>query len=163
YVETYFDSTNTYYNALLGKLDAYLAGDPQELPGVQGDVADDDIVQLGFVTDRHCNIGMDRVIVDLLQHYNVHTLISGGDAAFSGRSGLGPASPRNLADKTNAAAIDDIFVAGNHDSPSTMADEVDQGITTLDGKIVEHDGLQFLGSPAPRTSRYGEGIVPSDP
>jgi hypothetical protein len=42
-----------------------------------------------------------------------------------------------------------------------LADEADQGITTLSGTIVEHDGLQFLGSPDPRTSRYGEGIHPS--
>lgn len=162
YVETYFDHTNSYYNALRDKLDAYFAGSPIELPGVQGDAVNDDIVQLGFVTDRHCNIGMDRVIVALLQHYNVHTLISGGDDAFSGSFGFESACTRNLADKTNQADIADIFVAGNHDSPTTMADEADQGITTLTGKIVEHDGLQFLGSPDPRRSRYGEGIEPSD-
>lgn len=162
YVETYFDNTNTYYNGVLDKLDAYFAGHPIELPGVHGDAVDDDIAQFGFVTDRHCNIGMDRVIVALLQHYDVDTLVSGGDDAFSGSFSFESACTRNLADKTSQAGIDDIFVAGNHDSPSTIADEVDQGITTLTGKIVEHDGLQFLGSPDPRTSRYGEGIEPSD-
>jgi preprotein translocase subunit Sss1 len=161
YVETYFDRTNTYYDQLRDKLDAYLAHDPEQLPGVHGDHVDDDIVQLGFVTDRHCNIGMDRVIVDLLQHYDVHTLLSGGDDAFSGSFAFESACTRNLADKTNQAGIDDIFVGGNHDSPMTLADELDQGITTLDGPIVEHDGLQFIGSPDPRTSRYGQGIVPS--
>jgi hypothetical protein len=160
YIETYFERTNTFYDQLRDNLDAHLAGDPVELPGVHGDNVDDDIVQLGFVTDRHCNIGMDRVIVALLQHYDVHTLVSGGDDAFSGSFGFESACTRNLADRTDQAGIDDIFVGGNHDSPATMADEVDQGITTLTGKIVEHDGLQFLGSPDPRTSRYGEGIVP---
>jgi hypothetical protein len=138
-----------------------LAHDPIELPGVHGDAVDDDIVQLGFIADRHCNIGMDRVIVALLQHYDVHTLVSAGDDAFSGSFAFESACTRNLADKTDQAGIDDFFVGGNHDSPATLADELDQGITTLDGSIVEHDGLQFLGSPDPRTSRYGQGIVPS--
>ena len=161
YIETYFDRTNTYYDELRDKLDAYLADDPVELPGVHGDTVDDDIVQLGFVTDRHCNIGMDRLIVALLQHYDVHTLVSAGDDAFSGSFAFESACTRNLADKTDQAGIDDFFVGGNHDSPATLADELDQGITTLDGSIVEHDGLQFLGSPDPRSSRYGQGIVPS--
>jgi hypothetical protein len=161
YVQTYFERTNTYYDGLREKLDAYLADEPEQLPGVHGDNVDQDIVQLGFVTDRHCNIGMDRVIVDLLQHYDVHTLLSGGDDAFSGSFGFESACTRNLADKTNQAGIDDIFVGGNHDSPMTLGDELDQGITTLNGSIIEHDGLQFIGSPDPRTSRYGQGIVPS--
>ena len=161
YIETYFERTNTYYDQLRDKLDAYLADDPEQLPGVHGETVDEDIVQLGFVTDRHCNIGMDRVIVDLLQHYGVHTLVSGGDDAFSGSFAFESACTRNLADKTNQAGIDDIFVGGNHDSPMTLGDELDQGITTLSGSLVEHDGLQFIGSPDPRTSRYGQGIVPA--
>lgn len=162
YIETYFDQTNAYYDELRKKLDAYLAADPVQLPGATG-TDTSTVVDIGFVTDRHCNIGMDRVIVALLKHYRIHTLVSAGDDAFSGSFGFESACTRNLADKSARAGITDVFVGGNHDSPSSLAEEAKQGIKTLDGKIVGHDGLHFLGLPDPRTSRYGQGIVPPEP
>ena len=155
YVETYFQQTNTYYDELRTALEDRLAADPVQLPG------NETSVQLGFVTDRHCNIGMDRVVVALLDHFGVSTLVSAGDDAFSGTFGFESACTRNLADKTARAHIDDVFVGGNHDSPQTIADEARQGITTLTGKVTTVHGLRFVGVPDPRTSRYGQGIVPS--
>jgi hypothetical protein len=161
YIETYFEQTNDYYDGLRTKLENYLAADPIELPTGATDTAT--AVHLGFVTDRHCNTGMDRVIVALLKHFDVHTLISAGDDAFSGTFGFESACTRNLADKSKLADITDVFVGGNHDSPVTMAAEHDQHIKTLTGPVVSAGGLQFIGLPDPRTSRYGQGIVPSDP
>lgn len=163
YVQTYFERTNTYYDHLRDRLHAYLDDFPVVLPGTAPDgTTPDDVVHFGFVTDRHCNIGMDRVIVALLQHFDVHTLVSGGDDAFSGSFGFESACTRNLADKTHQVDITDLFVGGNHDSSMTLADEAEQGITVLDGtNVVEHEGLQFVGSPDPRTSRYGQGLEPS--
>jgi predicted phosphodiesterase len=155
YIQTYFQQTNTYYDELRAALDKRLAADPIELPG------DETSVRLGFVTDRHCNIGMDRVVVALLKHFDVSTLVSAGDDAFSGTFGFESACTRNLADKTERAHIGDVFVGGNHDSPRTIAAEADQGITTLTGKVTTVHGLRFIGIPDPRTSRYGQGIVPS--
>lgn len=159
FIETYFSRTDEYYDQLNARLDAYLAVNPVELPASTDTRP---VVHFGFVTDRHCNIGMDRVVVGLLKHFDVHVLVSGGDDAFSGSFGFESACTRNLADKTKQAHITDVFVAGNHDSPKTMADERDQGIKTLDGKPVTVEGLTFVGLPDPRTSRYGQGIVPSD-
>lgn len=158
YIETYFDQTNEYYDELQAKLEKYLVDNPAELPT---GADDDSVAQVGFVTDRHCNTGMDRVVVALLKHFKVHTLVSGGDDAFSGTFGFESACTRNLADKTKAAHITDVFVGGNHDSPMTIEDEAHQGIKTLTGKPVSAGGLTFIGLPDPRTSRYGQGIVPA--
>ena len=55
----------------------------------------------------------------------------------------------------------DVFVGGNHDSALTLAAEAQAGIKMLDGAGRPVDGLTFVGPPDPRTSRYGQGIVPS--
>lgn len=154
-IRTYFGETDTYYSRLADKLTAQLASSPVQLP------AGDDVVSFGFVTDRHCNIGMDRVVVALLRTVHVHLLVSGGDDAFSGSFSFESACTSGLADRSAKAGITDIFVAGNHDSAKSMAAERDAGIHTLDGGVIEAEGLRFLGLPDPRTSRYGEGIQPA--
>ena len=75
--------------------------------------------------------------------------------------GFESACTRNLADKAKGADVTAVFVGGNHDSPLTMADESKQGIKTLTGPVVSTHGLRFIGLPDPRTSRYGQGIVPA--
>jgi hypothetical protein len=156
-LRTYFADTDRYYNALRDRMDANLAASPVTLPTGEG------VVSFGFVTDRHCNIGMDRVIVHLLKHFGIKTLVSGGDDDFSGTFPFESACTSNLADKSRHAHITDVFVAGNHDSAQTLEDERKQRIHVLDGKIVTVGGLHFLGSPDPRSSRYGQGIQPSSP
>jgi hypothetical protein len=156
-LHTYFADTNRYYADLRDRLNDFLALQPVQLP------AGDGIVQFGFVTDRHCNIGMDRVIVDLLRHFDIPTLVSGGDDDFSGTFPFESACTSDLAEKSKRAGITDVFVAGNHDSAQTLADEHKQHIKILDGKVVTVGGLHFLGDPDPRSSRYGQGIQPSSP
>ncbi|MGH8861680.1 MAG: metallophosphoesterase family protein, partial [Jatrophihabitantaceae bacterium] len=157
YIERYFQQNNTYYDGLRSALLDWFDTNPVQLP--QADNAD--VVQIGFVTDRHCNIGMDRVTVALLKRLGVSTLVSGGDDAFSGTFTFESACTRNLADKSAQAGITDVFAAGNHDSPYTIAQEVKQGIKTLAGDPVTVGGLTFLGSPDPRSSRYGQGMRPA--
>lgn len=154
YIQTYFADTNSYYDSLRDKLTNQLDADALTLP------AGDDVVNVGFVTDRHCNIGMDRVIVALLKHFKITTLVSGGDDAFSGSFSFESACTKNLASKSQQAGISDVFVAGNHDSAMTINDERRQGIKVLDGPPVKVDGLTFAGLPDPRSSRYGQGIKP---
>jgi hypothetical protein len=157
YIREYFADTNTYYEqvraALLDRLDV----DPPTLP------TGPDVAQIGFVTDRHCNTGMDRVIVTLLRRLDVPTLVSAGDDAFSGTFGFESACTAGLAAASHRASITDVFVGGNHDSPLTLSAESSQGIKVLDGKPVSVDGVTFAGQPDPRTSRYGQGIRPSSP
>lgn len=155
YVRTYFGQTDTYYDALRDALNAKLDAEPVDLP------TGDDVVQLGFVTDRHCNTGMDRVTVDLLKRLGVHTLVSAGDDSFSGTFDFESACTRNLAGQSKRAGITDVMVAGNHDSAKTTASEKAQGMKTLTGPVVTVDGMRFVGLPDPRTSRYGEGIIPA--
>ncbi|MDT4914123.1 MAG: hypothetical protein QOC66_3251 [Pseudonocardiales bacterium] len=155
YVHTYFADTDAYYQDLRNRLRDQLAASPVELP------TGTDVTTFGFVTDRHCNIGMDRVIVALLKHFDITTLVSGGDDAFSGSFPFESACTGDLAGKSRAAGITPVFAAGNHDSPQTLVDEHKQRVRVLDNAVVTVGGLHFLGSPDPRTSRYGEGIVPA--
>ncbi len=155
YVRTYFGDTDAYYDRLAGKLDDLLENEPVQLTD------GDDVAHLGFVTDRHCNIGMDRVTVDLLRRLHVATLVSAGDDAFSGSFGFEAACTRGLAERSKRAGITDVFAAGNHDSAQTVEFERQQGIRTLTGDVVDAGGLRFIGSPDPRTSRYGQGIRPA--
>lgn len=155
YVQTYFGQTDKYYDALRAALDAKLDSEPVQLP------TGDDVVQLGFVTDRHCNTGMDRVTVALMKRLDVHTIVSAGDDSFSGTFDFESACTRNLAGQSKRAGITDVMVAGNHDSAKTIASEKAQGMTTLTGEVVTVDGVRFVGLPDPRASRYGEGIRPA--
>jgi hypothetical protein len=155
YVRKYFADTDTYYGQVRDALVARLDAGGVSLP------TGPDVTQLGFVTDRHCNTGMDRVIVALLQHLNVRTLVSAGDDAFSGTFGFESACTSGLASASRRAHITDVFAGGNHDSPLTLTDEAQQGIKVLDGRPVTANGLTFVGLPDPRTSRYGEGLRPA--
>jgi hypothetical protein len=158
YIRTYFSDTDAYYDQLKSRLEQQLDTAEPQLPAAADGT---DVVHLGFVTDRHCNIGMDRVVVALLSHYKIKTLVSGGDDDFSGSFPFESACTRNLAAKSQQAGITDVFVAGNHDSAQTLADERAQKIKVLDGELITTDGLTFAGYPDPRASRYGTGIQPS--
>ncbi len=155
YIETYFSDTNAYYDNLRDKVVEALDADAITLPDEPG------YAQLLFVTDRHCNIGMDRVIVALAEHFGVSILVSGGDDDFSGSFEFESACTKNLAEKSQHAGMTDVFVAGNHDSPLTLDAERRQHIKVLEGTPITVDGVTFLGDPDPRTSRYGQGIRPS--
>jgi hypothetical protein len=158
YIETYFAQTNDYYNQLRQKLLALLDGGALALPPGSDD---EQVRHFLYVTDRHCNIGMDRVIVALGEHFGIKLLVSGGDDAFSGTFPFESACTANLAAKSQDAGMTDVFVGGNHDSQLTLSDERDQKIKVLDGEPVTVDGLTFTGLPDPRSSRYGQGIQPA--
>ena len=155
YIRTYFSDTVSYYDTLEAKLVDQLDAGTVVLP--EGD----DVEHLLFVTDRHCNIGMDRVIVALAEHFGITVLVSSGDDAFSGSFAFEAACTANLASKSQEAGMTDVFVGGNHDSPTTLAKEAEQKIKVLDSGIMDVDGLRFVGVPDPRTSRYGKGIEPA--
>jgi hypothetical protein len=155
YVHTYFADTDDYYRGLRDRLRRELEVTPVALP--EGP----DVVHFGFVTDRHCNIGMDRVIIELLDHFAVPTLVSGGDDDFSGSFPFESACTSDLAEKSKAAGVTDVFAAGNHDSAQTLTDERARGVRVLDGEVISIGDLHFIGSPDPRTSRYGQGIEPA--
>ena len=155
YVETYISQTDSYYDALRDKVIAAYDASGTTMP------LDPQVTRFVFVTDRHCNIGMDRVIVALAKHVGADLIVSGGDDAFSGSFPFESACTGNLAAKSQEAGMTDVFVSGNHDSALTRADEIEQHIEVLGPEPVTADGLTFVGLPDPRTSRYGQGIRPS--
>jgi hypothetical protein len=155
YVRLYLADTDSYYNGLRTRLLAELEAQDVHLP------SGPDVQSFLFVTDRHCNIGMDRVIVALGSYFDLSLLVSSGDDAFSGTFPFEAACTQNLASKSQQAGMTDVFVGGNHDSPRTLHDEDDQHMKVLDGAVITAEGVRFVGLPDPRTSRYGEGIQPS--
>jgi hypothetical protein len=157
YVRLYLADTNSYYDRLRTKLLAELEAQDVQLP------TGPDVQSFLFVTDRHCNIGMDRVIVALGSYFDISVLVSSGDDAFSGTFPFEAACTQTLAAKSQQAGMTDVFAGGNHDSPLTLHQDVEQHIKVLDGSVVTAGGLRFVGLPDPRTSRYGEGIQPSSP
>jgi hypothetical protein len=157
YIKTYFADSDKYYDRLRSAVLAYLDANPVQLPN------DPNVANVLFVTDRHCNIGMDRVIVALAKRFGIKVLVSGGDDDFSGSFAFESACTANLASKSQEAGLTDVFVAGNHDSAQTLEDERDQHIHTLEDKPVTVDGITYVGLPDPRSSRYGQGIQPASP
>jgi hypothetical protein len=148
-------STGKYYDAVVNRLNESVKANPILLP--QGDT----IKNFVFTTDRHCNDGIDREIVDLGTLIRAQTLVSGGDDAFSGSFPFESGCTSDIAERAKKARLRALFIGGNHDSPMTLADERKQGITVLQDDIVTQDGINFIGEADPRTSRYGQGLRPS--
>lgn len=150
YIEEYFKQTDAYYGQEEDMLATYLQNNPITIPTGAG------VANLEYVTDRHCNDGMDRIIMAIAKHYGLHTLLSGGDDYLNSNVDL-PGCTSNLADKTKRAKMRDIFAGGNHGSKMTAQDEEKQGITTLNGQVVriEDTDIGVIGSPDPRVSNIG--------
>jgi hypothetical protein len=155
YIRRYIINTNEYYAAVNTNLVEYLKTNPIELP------TSPDIQNFGFVTDRHCNIGMDRVIMTLMEHYGIKILTSGGDDNLNGSFSVEAGCTSNLAEHGKKDGMTLVFTDGNHEPNIANNLEKKQGIKVLDNNIISVNGINFLGNPDPRTSRAGEGIQPS--
>ena len=108
-----------------------------------------------LVSDRHDNIGMDRVARAIADAGGATFLMDSGDDTSTGSS-WEAFSLESLDDAFDG--IDDrYYVAGNHDHGSFVTDQAtDLGFTTLDGKVVDGpDGIRFLGVDDPRSSGLG--------
>jgi hypothetical protein len=156
YVANYVSDTDIYYDKLQNKLADYLTKNPVAIP------TGEDISTFGFVSDRHCNIGMDRVTMGLMNAYGIKTLILGGDDALNGSFNFEKACTSNLAERAKHLGIEVVGVGGNHDSPMTLQAESEQGIKILNSETATINGITFVGNSDQRASRYGTGMFPSN-
>jgi len=114
---------------------------------------DDTVVVL--VSDRHDNIGMDRVVAALAERAGATGVLDAGDDTSTGS-----AWEDFSLDSLDAATqdLDDRWaVAGNHDHGDFMSSYLaDRGWTMLEGKVVDGPGGgTLLGIPDPRASGLG--------
>ena len=147
-ISTYRDSVG-FYDALTQRV----ATVARQLRGP----ADDDEVVALLVSDRHDNIGMDRVARAIGDAAGATILLDAGDDTASG------AAWEDFSIDSLAAAFEGYEVVaapGNHDAGGMVAEQMaDAGFTVLDGEPAEVDQITFLGVPDPRTSGFGNGVV----
>lgn len=152
-ISTYRESV-TYYDDLAERVATAAADIRQPAAG--------ELVAV-LVTDRHDNVGMDRVARAIGDAGGAELLVDAGDDTASGGAW------EDFSIDSLAAAFDGydvVSVAGNHDGPAVAQMMRDAGFTVLDGEPVDVAGIEFLGAADPRSSGFGsqvlEGDVPFD-
>ncbi|MGH3345378.1 MAG: metallophosphoesterase, partial [Nocardioides sp.] len=107
-----------------------------------------------LVSDRHDNIGMDRVARAIGDRAGATVVLDAGDDTSTGE-----AWEAFSLDSLNAAfdGYDRVVATGNHDEGEFVGDYLDGlGWTVLDGGVVEGPGEGTLaGAPDPRSSGLG--------
>ncbi|WP_292604795.1 metallophosphoesterase [Nocardioides sp. REDSEA-S30_B4] len=107
-----------------------------------------------FVSDRHDNIGMDRVARAVGDRVGATAVYDGGDDTSTGSTW-----EAFSLDSVSAAfeGYDRFGVAGNHDNGDFVADYLaEHGWTMLDGEVVDGPGgSTLLGVADPRSSGLG--------
>ncbi|MEO6472543.1 MAG: metallophosphoesterase, partial [Aeromicrobium sp.] len=107
------------------------------------------------VTDRHDNIGMDKVARAIAGQARSTMLIDLGDDTSSG-SKWEDFSINSLAKAFKGFTV--VAVAGNHDTGPFIREEMrDSGFKVLVGKARTIEGIRFLGSSDPRSSGLTAG------
>ncbi|MBE7324693.1 metallophosphoesterase [Nocardioides sp. Y6] len=115
---------------------------------------DEDETVVLLVTDRHDNVGMDRVARAVADRAGATAVFGGGDDTSTGR----PWEAFSLDSMQETFGdLDRWFVTGNHDHGSFVGDHLaDAGWTRLAGEVVEGPaGGRLLGVPDPRSSGLG--------
>ena len=154
-IEKYIKDNDAFYDEATKNLTASFAG----LADIERKKS-----EVFFLTasDRHCNIGMDRVISKAAELYEAKIYLTAGDDNMSGTVAIESACTAGIAQRLLKQDAKLISVRGNHDSMQTEKDEKDQGYTVLDdNRIVTVDGLRIIGDGDPRRSAFGHPLTPS--
>lgn len=109
--------------------------------------AEDETVMMG-VSDLHCNQAMTQIIHQLARTVQPSMIFSSGDDTVNGT-----AAERGCVTR-EARIASDLQIpfpvsGGNHDSDITEAQMRRSGMTVLDGKIVDLNGVSVLGDDDP--------------
>ncbi|BDI28585.1 phosphohydrolase [Capsulimonas corticalis] len=146
-------------NALSDKLKV-VAGNLNVLYGRIGDTAitpedDSKTVRVLHISDIHNNTAAIDFVKELAQKFQVNFVVDTGDLSDYGSPVEAP-----LAREVGALRAPYLFVAGNHDSQTTIAAvRANPNAIILNGQPVVVDGLTVLGLPDPSSMRPGIGSV----
>ena len=108
-----------------------------------------------LVSDRHDNVGMDRVARAIAEAGGATMLLAAGDDTSTGSSW------EAFSVDSLARVFDDFehryAVTGNHDHGAFIGSRLEElGFTRFDGEVVEGpDGIRLLGADDPRSSGLG--------
>lgn len=107
-----------------------------------------------MVTDLHCNIGMAEVIGAVVEQSDADLILDAGDTVMAGTS-VESYCVRAFDNGFGNKGVPVVFANGNHDSATTLQQEVDAGWIPLEGKAIEVAGLRILGDTDPTLSSLG--------
>ncbi|NTW40483.1 MAG: metallophosphoesterase [Cellulomonadaceae bacterium] len=134
---------------------------PAQEQGAEGPVQGADLVDpvdpvvIVLVSDLHCNVGMARIITELVTLSAATVVLNAGDTTIDGTA-VESYCVRAFADAVPSSAT--LVVAdGNHDSSQTSAQEQRAGEHVLDGTPIDVGGLRILGDSDPNATRIGGG------
>jgi hypothetical protein len=108
-----------------------------------------------LVSDRHDNIGMDKVARAIGDAAGATVLLDAGDDTSTGSSW--EAFSLDSLDRVFAGYEHRYSVVGNHDEGDFVGDYLDElGFTRLDGEVAKGPGdIRFFGADDPRSSGLG--------
>ncbi|GAB2476058.1 hypothetical protein GCM10007967_34470 [Xylanimonas ulmi] len=117
--------------------------------------ADDRLVTFLVVSDLHCNMNMTPLIRDIAERGEVDAILDAGDTTMNGTA------VEKVCVDTFATArppgVPMVVSDGNHDSEIIAAAQKSNGITVLDGGVVDVAGVRILGDRDPNETRVGAG------
>lgn len=122
-------------DALMATAGPAAVGDGPEL----GDLGDD--VRILHVSDLHSNVQGALLALELAERFDVDAVLDTGDL-----TSFGYPIESSIGDVLDRADVPWLFVPGNHDSRELRtALGARQGITVLDGNVVNVKGVRILG------------------
>jgi hypothetical protein len=107
-----------------------------------------------FASDLHCNVGMSRVVAEVVARADADLYIDGGDITMTGTTAENYCF--DSLDHELPGDLPKVFVKGNHDSVDTVDHARRSGWTVLDGEPVDVAGLRFFGAGDPRRTVFGQ-------
>lgn len=108
--------------------------------------------RLGFVSDRHDNIGMDPILRTLFDQAQVSAVLNAGDDTSTGE----PWEAFSIDSFMEAMEGLPVVVAqGNHDQGTFIKEQYEAaGAIVLTGEAVTVNGISIIGAPDPRSSAF---------
>ena len=120
---------------------------------------DADAIRVLHISDIHNNPAAFGFVRKVAEQFHADIIVDTGDLTDFG-SPLEDVFGQQIA----KLPYPYIYVAGNHDSLTTVAALANlKNVTVLNGQIAEIKGLRFLGLPNPASARAGVGSVDTTP
>lgn len=157
-VTDFLDENEAFYTRVSGNLRPALglpaAGESAVTPEPSA-TPEDDLTTFLLVSDMHCNVGMNRIVNQLVFDIEVDALLDAGDLTMTGTQ----AENSCVSDLADAVpeSVEQVFVKGNHDSQETVDAQKAEGVTVLDGDVTEIGGVRIFGDGDPRRTVFGGG------
>lgn len=106
-------------------------------------------------SDLHCNIGMARIVGEVVRLTRADGYLDAGDITMTGTSAENYCL--DVLDEQLPTKLPKVIVKGNHDSSETTDHARTRGWNVLDQSVTTVSGIRFFGAPDPRRTVFGSG------